>query len=368
MLKTNPNWMRWSKGTSLNTSSSRSDERNKEKEVGVKPTSEDGKKQTDKRTSQPHNTLLERKILHVEQEVNEADDPIKLRGLFKVNKENDKRNKSNEQLDGLPSTPLRSKPSITKGKALSNFSNFEIKKNIEQAKDNIRRDWKLERFGTNHNRVGKDFEYETLRNRKLSSMLSLLFSKVAEERMGDKVEGTDKWDVNKIMFRKVSKKLITNCKYSREKQRLVLLLDSSPSCRSMSDLYSQISTESARFDDLDIYDAPNGYPHSIYDPRRKKYRKLNEEELNATLMWNGFNGRTVIYFGDDDASYIMGKAFKHCEVHWFYQCYGRREISERIESIIERSTNRRRKEWKDKLTIYRCNNADELIQAVRNMR
>ena len=85
-------------------------------------------------------------------------------------------------------------------------------------------------------------------------------------------------------------------------------------------------------------------------------------------MWNGFNGRTVIYFGDDDASYIMGKAVKHCEVHWFYQCYGRREISERIESIIERSTNRRRKEWKDKLTIYRCNNADELIQAERNMR
>ena len=124
MLKTNPNWMRWSKGTSLNTSSSRSDERNKEKEVGVKPTSEDGKKQTDKRTDQPHNTLLERKILHVEQEVNESDNPIKLRGLFKVNKKNDKRNESNEQLDGLPSTPLRSKPAITKGKALSTIISF----------------------------------------------------------------------------------------------------------------------------------------------------------------------------------------------------------------------------------------------------
>ena len=40
MLKTNPKWMRWDNGTSLDTSSSRDDEQSGSKEVDVKSTSE----------------------------------------------------------------------------------------------------------------------------------------------------------------------------------------------------------------------------------------------------------------------------------------------------------------------------------------
>ena len=113
-----------------------------------------------------------------------------------------------------------------------------------------------------------------------------MFSKIAEERMGDKIQGSDKWDIEKIMFRRISKKVITDCKYSREKKRLVLMLDSSPSCSRMAKTYSKIATESANFDDIEIYDAPNGYVHSVYDARTKKFRALERDELDYTYLWN----------------------------------------------------------------------------------
>ena len=147
---------------------------------------------------------------------------------------------------------------------------------LEDNRYNSKRHFNTNSWRLNPNRERSAFSYETLRNRKLSSTLSLLFSKIAEERMGDKVIGEDKWDIEDIMFRRISKKLVTNCKYSREKQRLVLMLDSSPSCIDMANTYSEVATEAAMFDYLEIYDAPNGYAHSIYNASRKEFRILTD--------------------------------------------------------------------------------------------
>ena len=211
--------------------------------------------------------------------------------------------------------------------------------------------------------VDKSFDYEYLRNRKLSSTLSLLFGKIAEERMGDRTEGADKWDIDKIMFRRISKKVITDCKYAREKQRLVLMLDSSPSCSSMANVYSQISTESANFDDLEIYDAPNGYAHSIYNPRDGKFTKLTREEVEYTMLWGGFSGRTIIYFGDTDAARSIRASCKYNDIHWFYRAYDDWDLESQI---ID--TERLRTKWSDRATIYMCNDIPQLMQAVRDMR
>ena len=211
--------------------------------------------------------------------------------------------------------------------------------------------------------VDKSFDYEYLRNRKLSSTLSLLFGKIAEERMGDRTEGADKWDIDKIMFRRISKKVITDCKYAREKQRLVLMLDSSPSCSSMANVYSQISTESANFDDLEIYDAPNGYAHSIYNPREGKFIKLTKEEVEYTMLWGGFSGRTIIYFGDTDATRSIRESYKYNDVHWFYRAYDDYDLKSQT-----LDTEGLRKKWGNKVTIYMCNDIPQLMQAVRDMR
>ena len=95
--------------------------------------------------------------------------------------------------------------SAKKTKALRSISKYKLQKAREFARDNVHdRDWKL-----NPNPVSSEFTLRGLRNRKLASNLALLFSKVAEECIGDKIAGRHKWDVEKIMFRRISKKLIT---------------------------------------------------------------------------------------------------------------------------------------------------------------
>ena len=240
--------------------------------------------------------------------------------------------------------------------------------NEDEARRHKEHGWMLEdnqRESGNKNHSNSSFTYEQLKNKKLSSTLSLLFGKIAEERMGDKQEGSDKWDIDKIMFRRISKKIITDCKYSREKKQLVLMLDSSPSCRNMARVYSKIATESATFDDIEIYDAPNGYAHSIYDARTKSFRKLEREELDYTYHWKGFNNRTIIYFGDYDATSSIHSAYKYNDIHWFFQCIYGGSTSEREKEERMIGLNR---DWGDKVSIYMCNDTNELITAVRDMR
>ena len=250
---------------------------------------------------------------------------------------------------------------IVRTKRMKDANESELEDNRYNSKRHFRTNsWRL-----NPERERSAFSYETLRNRKLSSTLALLFSKIAEERMGDKVIGEDKWDIEDIMFRRISKKLVTNCKYSREKQRLVLMLDSSPSCIDMANTYSEIATEAAMFDDLEIYDAPNGYAHSMYDVSRKEFRILTDEELDATYHWNCFEDRTIIYFGDQDADRSIKRAYKYNEIHWFYQAYG---YGSRTYTRQLNDTEGLRKQWKDKVNIYMCNDTDQLIKSVRRMK
>ena len=242
----------------------------------------------------------------------------------------------------------------------------ELDDNEYESKGHLRRGWSLsEKREGNLDKAPRSFDYESLRNRKLGSNLSLMFSKIAEERMGDKTQGSDKWDIEKIMFRRISKKVITDCKYSREKKRLVLMLDSSPSCSRMAKTYSKIATESANFDDIEIYDAPNGYVHSVYDSRIKKFRALERDELDYTYLWNGFQNRTIIYFGDSDATRSIQSSYKHNDLHWFYQrSYHEEYTYEQNQSYLNGISKR----YNHQVKIYECCNVSQLIQAVRDMR
>ena len=329
MLKTSPTWMKWRNTGNISTCSSRVDAQTGEG-VGVEPAPD---------PDVLVNSIARKKIFDEDGNV------------LKSGKHHTKRQK---------------KILIKSNSRIKNTETRLLELNEDEAKSHISHGWNLGhgRYNVNTNRTQSSFDYETLRNRKLSSTLSLLFSKIAEERMGDKVEGADKWDIEKIMFRRISKKVITDCKYAREKKHLVLMLDSSPSCRSMARTYSAIATESANFDDVEIYDAPNGYAHSIYDPRTKEFRRLEREELDYTYYWNGFENRTIIYFGDNDATRIIDKAYKHNEIHWFYQySYGCASMSDKI-----LHTDSLRDNWSGKLHVHLCNNIEQLMRSVRDMR
>jgi len=353
MLKTKPKWMRWDASG-----------RKKKVKSNVKTDTPPVMAKTEERagatlaldsTVFPNREVRMKKLIAKSNYSNEQLDmstDIFKNGFFAIN----------GQVENIDFSDKMKNLAIVRTKRMKDESDYELEGNRRSGKNHFNANrWRL-----NPNPERSAFSYETLRNRKLSSTLALLFSKIAEERMGDKVIGEDKWNLEEIMFRRISKKLITNCKYSREKQRLVLILDSSPSCEDMANTYSEVATEAAIFDDLEIYDAPNGYAHSIYNPSRKEFRILTNEELDATYHWNCFEDRTIIYFGDQDAVQSIKRAYKYNEVHWFYQSYGGYEYFDYERQLND--TERIRKEWKDKVNVHMCNDTDQLIKSVRRMK
>ena len=352
MLKTKPKWMRWDalgrrRKIKSNVKTDTPPVETKEEERA------DAKSALDSTVTSHRKVRMEKltaKPMDANKKLDMSTDIFK-NGLFAINGE----------VENVDFGSKMKSVSIVRTKRMKDANEGELEDNRYNSKRHFRsNNWKL-----NPERERSAFSYETLRNRKLSSTLALLFSKIAEERMGDKVIGEDKWDIEDIMFRRISKKLVTNCKYSREKQRLVLMLDSSPSCIDMANTYSEIATEAAMFDDLEIYDAPNGYAHSIYNASRKEFRILTDEELDATYHWNCFEDRTIIYFGDQDADRSIKRAYKYNEIHWFYQAYG---YGSRSYERQIRDTEGLRRRWKDKVIIHMCNDTDQLIKSVRRMK
>tara|TARA_R100001591_G_scaffold40268_1_gene51903 strand:+ start:15760 stop:16902 length:1143 start_codon:yes stop_codon:yes gene_type:complete len=250
--------------------------------------------------------------------------------------------------------------SATKTRAMKHVSKHRLEDHREYAKRHIEiNNWKI-----NTQRVESQFSFTALQNRKLSSNLAIMFAKIAEERTGDKIEGRHKWDIEKVMFRRVSKKLITQCKYSRDKEKIIILLDSSPSCSKMADLYSQISTEACKYEHVELYDAPNGYIHSKYSISQRAYVPLTDEQLDNVYHWLGFENRTIIYFGDCDATDSISASYEYNEIHWFFQNPYRRYSKEDQEAMMSNL----REQWQGKLKLYECNNVNEIVKAVKEMK
>ena len=86
---------------------------------------------------------------------------------------------------------------------------------------------------------------------------------------------------------------------SRERESIVLLLDSSPSCENLSSMYSNISTYAAGFGDIDIYDAPNGGVTKYYCRKSRKFVELPASERCRNWSYL-FKNRKIIFFGDFD--------------------------------------------------------------------
>tara|TARA_R110002110_G_scaffold72889_5_gene193780 strand:- start:1160 stop:2218 length:1059 start_codon:yes stop_codon:yes gene_type:complete len=352
MIKTKPSWMNWNYGSHLDnnqntqrnaSSGSASNEKGAEKSAPFSKenvNSTTNNKKWNDFINDLTNELKQRKHIKAKDKSSELNVVKNIKTYKKISKK------------------ISSKAGIT---------DRHIKANRIEVKLMKQDRWKLEEedknYATNLKRINSDYTYKKLKNRKLGSSLSLIFNKVAEERMGDKTVGNDKWDIDKIMFRRISKKVITDCKYSREKLKLVLMLDSSPSCKKMADVYSSIATESAKYDDIEMYDAPNGYAHSIYDKRIKKFRELNTDEIDSMLWWSKFNNRVIIYFGDRDGTIHINKSYKYNELHWFYK-----ESEHNSQRYRDNVWKQLKDRYKNKVTMHRCNNVNELLNAARSIK
>ena len=145
--------------------------------------------------------------------------------------------------------------------------------------------------------------YYKSRNRRYGTEFANLIAKLAEDNTGSDIEGDEFWDEHLLTERVVTKYAINKCKKDRVKERIVLMLDTSPSCKRVANFYGLIAQLAAKYDDIELYDAPNGRIVHKYCRRTKDFIPIwNEQDIqNRAYDWKYLKDRTVLIFTDTDA-------------------------------------------------------------------
>lgn len=163
------------------------------------------------------------------------------------------------------------------------------------------------------------FDLDTKGSRRLATDFARVISKVAEDNSGDIVEGSQMWDMDKLMYRTLDNRSLTHCKSKQELESLLLILDSSPSCSEYARTYSQIATVAANHDDIDMYNAPNARIMYKYNARKKEFVQCwtPEDVINGAHKWTYFKNRTILFFGDSDGINVVKRGSLTNTIHWF---------------------------------------------------
>lgn len=161
-------------------------------------------------------------------------------------------------------------------------------------------------------------DLKSLKNRRLGVELSRIISKIAEDYSGANTEGDDFWDGNRLATRKISKESILKCKMSKEKQNVIIMLDSSPSCDQQARFYSVIAAEASKFGDVELYDAPNARIVHKYNTKTGSFEKFltKQDVMNNVHEWSLINNRTIIFFGDNDGVHILGNNSNNNKIYY----------------------------------------------------
>ncbi|HKI99290.1 MAG TPA: hypothetical protein VKB51_12530 [bacterium] len=187
---------------------------------------------------------------------------------------------------------------------------LEIPDEVEQRRREEER--KRRRGALNLGEAPQAFGLEGHYLRNLATRFARMISKVAEDSADLPSEGDEEWDMNELIRRRFTGRLIGQCRMTREKRKVAVVLDTSPSCEHQARLFGSIARIAEELGDCEIYDAPNFIIHS---------RKLDGEwEVlpEAEREWQ-FKGRVVLAFGDFDgidricqASQVRGN-----RIYWF---------------------------------------------------
>jgi|TARA_R100000501_G_C2630896_1_gene126609 hypothetical protein len=232
-------------------------------------------------------------------------------------------------------------------------------------------DWQLGLEGKNYIPNEEEVEavfnpYEKTKNRRLASNLATIISKIAEDRIGEPVIGEDEWDMSELMMRSVTKRNIYRCKHSRDRERIVLILDASPSCSDLSSFYGEIGFLSSKLGCLEIFVAPNAVLTHKLDVKTGEYFTLFKNngsydieaiECGAAYMHNYFSNRVILYFGDLDGVDLIMKASMNNELHYFNKSYFDAQDDFYAERILIHSSRH-----------YECSSTEDLIKITKKMR
>lgn len=206
------------------------------------------------------------------------------------------------------------------------------------------------------------------KDKRLANTLAIMVSKLAEERSGDVIIGEDEWDLQELMMRSITKRNIYSCMQSRERENIVLVLDSSPSCQSTSELYAKIALLSVKIGCLDIYLAPNAYVTHKMNSRSYKYEPIFDLSKDSSFiicgmdeLHNFFKNRVILYFGDWDGEDMISKASQTNELHWFNKDYTYRTSYRFIDYIKKQQPDFGG-------TAYGCRTREDLISITKTIR
>ena len=248
------------------------------------------------------------------------------------------------------------------------FSTREKRQKILDKRDYL--DWSESfnediEFDRNDNRArGIVSVSDESKDRRLANTLANIISKLAEDKTGEPIIGEDEWDVKEIMMRSITKRSIYSCMQSRERENIILVLDSSPSCSQMAMLYAKIAFLSVKIGCLDIYLAPNAFVTHKMDNRTGKYTSLYSIGKDKSFLLcdmdrldNFFSNRVILFFGDYDGHRHIAKASHKNEIHWFNQDYEGTESDKQYLSDRKFDGN-----------VYPCLNRKDLISITKTIR
>ena len=144
---------------------------------------------------------------------------------------------------------------------------------------------------------------------RLATAFARIIYKFGEDHFGADIEGDDFWCERLLVERVISRKNINHCKKSIDKDRIILMLDTSPSCSSEAAFYAVVASIAANLGDIELYDAPNGRIIKAYSKRLKNFEYIYDVQdiINGAHEWTYLTNRNIILFTDDDSSRIVEK-------------------------------------------------------------
>ena len=159
------------------------------------------------------------------------------------------------------------------------------------------------------------------RFRRLGNYTDMMISKFAEDQCGtDIFPGNEFWDEDALLNRVLTKVPIHICRKDRELEKVVLILDTSPSCSEQALLYANIARSVVGHGLVEMYDAPNGYITRKYCPIKNKFVEFMDADSlieDRFARWKKFKNRHIIFFGDTDGWNIVTEAMEINKVYWF---------------------------------------------------
>jgi hypothetical protein len=151
------------------------------------------------------------------------------------------------------------------------------------------------------------FSLELARRRRLAQSFAIIVSKVAEDLSGWPIPGDDEWSIPALMERHITKKPLIQCRQSRERESVVVIVDTSGSCLPQARFYNRLADAAIQVGDVELYAAPNAGLRARRT--RHGWEGLTEQ------AWS-FHRRTIIFFGDYDGGDAVVEASWKNRVYW----------------------------------------------------